>query len=59
MLVSLGKRIESQIIDNLIEAHSRFDPSRSVIAYFLLTRFILRLAKQREDAMVELIPEEE
>lgn len=57
MLVSVKRQLNGTILENLMAAHKRLSHSGNVLHLIILTRFILRLLKERQDELVEVVTE--
>ena len=57
MLISQKQQIENAIIKNLLSAHERLAGSGSAADLIRLSKYIFRLAKKREDVLVDIVPE--
>lgn len=49
--------VEQEVIKNLLSAHRRIAEGGSAADLLRITRFLLRLAKQHGEIMVDVIPE--
>lgn len=58
MLISTKKLIIDQLTKNLLSAHKRIADTGNASEIIRISKYIFKLANQREDILTELIPED-
>lgn len=58
MLISTKKLITDQLTKNLLSAHKRIADTGNASEIIRISKYIFKLANQREDVLTELVPED-
>ena len=59
MLVSQKKQVQASILDNLLKAHKILACKGNAFQIIILTRYLLKLLKKREDVLIDVVPEQD
>lgn len=57
MLISSKQQIEDAVIKNLLYAHERIAESGNAVEIIRISKYLLRLAKERNDVLINVVSE--
>lgn len=59
MLVSQKNQTLDRIFENLLKAHKILACKGNAFQIIILTRYLLKLLKKREDVLIDVVPEQD